>query len=237
MAKAAKYKLEQVAIRMVKEPPLYSDTPIITAQDAVGVIAKALSDYDREVFGVINVKADGRPANMNIASMGTVSGSLVSTREVLKSTILSNVDRVLFFHNHPSGNLHPSKQDIQMTDKLLTACGVMDIGVMDHIILGGGNEKEYYSFLEKGVLTVPEIFYKSNIDELDFAGKACEGREIQYAESRYCRRTDGEKQKAGESAPEQGRNERVSVKGKLEGNRGKVEIEKGKGKGRDRGLG
>ena len=226
MENKAKYGLEQVAIRMVKEPPLYSETPVTNSDDAVRLLAEALRDYDREVFGAVNFKTNGQPINMNIASVGTLQYSLVNAKEILKSTILSNASSILLFHNHPSGRLHPSKEDIRMTDKLLLACELMDVSVLDHIILGGGNTKEYFSFKDKEILTIPKILYKSNIDELDFSGEAREGRAIQYVERRYRKGTDGEKQKAGENRPGQGRNERVSVKGKLEENRGKVEREK-----------
>ena len=239
MENKAKYGLEQVAIRMVKEPPLYSETPVTNSDDAVRLLAEALRDYDREVFGVVNFKTSGEPINMNIVSMGTLNNSIVDSKDVLKSAILSNADSILLFHNHPGGSLHPSKADIQLTDKLLLACGLMDISVLDHIIFAGGNTKEYFSFMDKEIMTIPKILYKSNIDELEFSGEVREDRTIQYVERRYRRRTDGEKQKAAEDVPGQGKNERVSVKGKLEENREKVEAEKGKGemgKGRDMGL-
>ena len=171
MGKRTEYKLEQVAIRMVKEPPFYSDIPIKRAEDAVRVVAEALRDYDREVFGVINMRTDGCPINVNIASMGTINGSVVSSREVLKSTILSNAANVIFFHNHPGGNRQPSVQDVEMTDKMILACSLMDVGVHDHILLFGGNVREYYSFKENGIMMFPEIEYKKDISELDFEQK------------------------------------------------------------------
>ena len=73
MENKAKYGLEQVAIRMVKEPPLYSETPVTNSDDAVRLLAEALRDYDREVFGVVNFKTGGEPINMNIVSMGTLN--------------------------------------------------------------------------------------------------------------------------------------------------------------------
>lgn len=184
MENKAKYGLEQVAIRMVKEPPLYSETPVTNSDDAVRLLAEALRDYDREVFGVVNFKTGGEPINMNIVSMGTLNNSIVDSKDVLKSAILSNANSILLFHNHPGGSLHPSKADIQLTDKLLLACGLMDISVLDHIIFAGGNTKEYFSFMDKEIMTIPKILYKSNIDELDFSGEAREDRTIQYVENR-----------------------------------------------------
>ena len=57
------FHLDKVAIRMVKEPPLYSEAPINNPQDAIRLMADTLSDYDREVFAVINFRPDLRPIN------------------------------------------------------------------------------------------------------------------------------------------------------------------------------
>lgn len=223
MKNKAKYGLEQVAIRMVREPPLYSETPVICAEDAVRLLAGALRDYDREVFGVVNFKTSGQPINMNIASMGTLNHSLVNSKEILKSAILSNANSILLFHNHPGGRLYPSKEDIRMTDKLILACELMDVSVLDHIILGGGNTREYFSFKEKEVLAIPEILYKGNIDELEFGRKDKGEREVEYVEKGY--------------------RKRGSVKGKLGVNRGRVGGEEKRNNAKrvvgkeDRGLG
>ena len=65
-------ELSQVAIRLVKEPPLYSNEPVNTPQDAIRVLADVFSDYDREVVIVVNLRPDLKPICMNIASMGTL---------------------------------------------------------------------------------------------------------------------------------------------------------------------
>ena len=60
------YKLEQVAIRMVKERPLASNEPIDSPEAVIPVMQKLLSDFDREVFAVVNLQTDLKPINMNI---------------------------------------------------------------------------------------------------------------------------------------------------------------------------
>ena len=94
------YSLDKISIRMVKEPPLYSSTPVKSPDDAVRLIAEMLQGYDREVFCIVNFKTDLTPINMNIVSMGTLDASLVHPREILKSSILSNAAQVMAFHNH-----------------------------------------------------------------------------------------------------------------------------------------
>jgi len=143
-----KNKLKNVAIRMVKAPPLYSDEQIISPKDVVRVLGKELEDYDKEVLCVVNFRGDGRPINMNIVSMGTVSGSIAEPREIFKSSILSNAAQFMLLHNHPSGNPEPSRADMKVTERTFIASELMGIPMMDHIILG--RQGAYYSFLEHG---------------------------------------------------------------------------------------
>ena len=156
------FQLEQVGIRLVKERSLYSETKIDSPEAAVQLVADALLDYDREVFGLINLQVDNRPINLNIISMGTLNSSLVHPRETLKSTILSNASNVLLFHNHPSGKLKPSKEDISITDQLVQAFNMMGIKVLDHVIVG--NATNYYSFLEQCTLPLPRTIYATSLD-------------------------------------------------------------------------
>ena len=67
------YTLDKVAIRMVKEPPLYSSTPVRSPDDAVRLVSEMLKGYDREVFCLVNFRNDMSPINMNIVSVGTLS--------------------------------------------------------------------------------------------------------------------------------------------------------------------
>ena len=145
------HKLENVAIRMVKAPPLYSSEPLKTPMDAVRVLGKELEAYDREVLCVVNLRSDLAPINMNIVSMGSLNASIIMTaREVFKSSILSNAGFIMMVHNHPSGNLMPSRNDMAVTKKIEKAAELMDIPLVDHIILGRCGE--YFSFRSNGLM-------------------------------------------------------------------------------------
>ena len=146
-----KYELEVVNIRLVREPSWYSEVPLRKTKDAAELMAREFADYDREVFCILNLASDGKIINMNIVSMGTLNASLVSPREVFKSSILSNAASIIAVHNHPSGCVNPSKQDKLITQRLREAGGLMDIELLDHIIVGGKN-RQYYSFREENIL-------------------------------------------------------------------------------------
>lgn len=144
------HKLENVAIRMVKAPPLYSSEPLKTPMDVVRVLGKELETYDREVLCVVNLRSDLAPINMNIVSMGSLNASIMTAREVFKSSILSNAGFIMMVHNHPSGNLMPSRNDMAVTKKIEKAAELMDIPLVDHIILGRCGE--YFSFRSNGLM-------------------------------------------------------------------------------------
>lgn len=159
-----KYQLNQVGIRIVKEPPLYSSEPMDSPASAVRLMSELLRQYDRELLCVVNLRNDLKPINVNVVSMGTINGSITHPREILKSAILSNAASIMLFHNHPSGNLTPSVEDINLTDRMAKAGQMLGIPVMDHIIIG--NDDRYYSFMENRILKVPEIRYASDINDI-----------------------------------------------------------------------
>lgn len=157
-------ELKVVNIRLVKEPSMYGEKPIKTPQDAAEIMAQELSQYDREVFCILNLKSDGHVINMNIVSMGTLNSSIVSPREVFKSSILSNAAGIIAIHNHPSGNLSPSQDDIETT-KRLNECGeILDIKLVDHIIVGG-NDVRTFSMRGEGYM---DFSIKSRVRDRDW---------------------------------------------------------------------
>lgn len=162
-----KNQLEVVSVRLVKEAPLLSCHKICSPEDAVAVVGELLCELDREVVCVINLKSDGTPINCHFASMGAVNESIACPRELFKSSILSNAAAMVLLHNHPSGELHPSKTDTAVTDKMLKLSQLMGIPLHDHVIVGGDN-KTYFSFREKGLLKNPHISCCTDYKELQF---------------------------------------------------------------------
>ena len=82
-------------------------------------------------------------------SHGNVNSSIVGTREVFQKALLANAVNVIFIHNHPSGECSPSREDIEITKKLIEAGKILGIDVLDHIIIGRPN---YTSLKGKGYL-------------------------------------------------------------------------------------
>ncbi len=161
-----RYEMEQVSIRMVKEPPLISDRPITGPDSAVDIIGEYLGDFDRELMVLVNLRNDGKPINMNIMSIGTINASIACPREALKASILSNAAAIMLFHNHPSGNLTPSREDIMTTDKMIKAYRLLDIQVLDHIIIGP--DRQFYSMRARDTFDLPSSDYCAVLNDLRF---------------------------------------------------------------------
>ena len=82
-------------------------------------------------------------------SVGSLTASVVHPREVFKLAIQQTAASMILVHNHPSGDPNPSREDINITNRLVQVGKLMDIPVLDHIILG---DNKYISLKEKGVI-------------------------------------------------------------------------------------
>ena len=182
-----KYGLEQVSVCMIREAPLLSDEKIQNPQDAIRILGDVFKDYDREVVGVVHLRSDNVPINMTIVSMGCLNQSFVHPREMLKAAFLSNAASIMMFHNHPSGSLEPSREDIAITNRMQQLCMLAGIPVVDHIIIG---QKEfYYSFREKDILPMDDIWYSTDLSDIDL--KVAEKKTEKYG----YQKTEATKQK------------------------------------------
>ena len=162
------FNLDVVSVRLVKDAPIMSGHPITNPEDAVLLLGKHLCEMDREVLCVINMKTDGTPINCQFASIGCLNESMAHPREIFKASILSNAATIMLMHNHPSGNLTPSKHDTMMTDRMAKMCELMGIPLLDHVIVGGDN-LQYFSFKEKKLMDTPKVFLETNYKSLDLS--------------------------------------------------------------------
>ena len=134
-------KIENVRIKLVRESAgLYCNNYISSPEDAAEIAAKHFEDMasDREVFSVILLDVKNRVIGINVVSIGSLTASVVHPREVFKAAILANAANIILTHNHPSGDPAPSKEDINITARLVQAGRLIDIPVLDHIIIGDG---------------------------------------------------------------------------------------------------
>ena len=140
MAVAEQYELKQVQVRLRlhEVEPLYSTEPITDSDKAVEIMAKALSEMDREYVCVVNLDTKRHPINFNIVSIGDIDQAQIPIQNIFKSALLSNARLTLALHCHPSGSLEPSHADLDVTKRMVEAGRIIGIPVTDHIIVAGG---------------------------------------------------------------------------------------------------
>lgn len=107
------------------------------------------ADRKQEHFLCISINGANEVIKSRIVSVGLVNRTQVHPREVFADPITDRASAIIVAHNHPSGGLLPSKEDIEITKQLKSAGETLGIRLLDHIIF---NHKEYYSFLEHGEL-------------------------------------------------------------------------------------
>jgi antirestriction protein ArdC len=180
------YQLKQVDVRLklMDGPSYYSKTPILNASDAVDVMRDVLKELDREWVCVVNLDNHLKPVNFNVVSIGSINLSLAPVQNILKSGLLSNCNRLILLHNHPSGELTPSDEDNQLTKRVTEAAKLLEMEVLDHVIVGG-QTGEIYSFRQDH----PELFSMENID-LDYIHRMENAADRGLAEGRTVYGTD-----------------------------------------------
>ena len=108
-----------------------------------------LDNENQENFYCVYLDSKKKIINSKLLFKGTVDRSLVHPREIFKEAYLLSASSIICIHNHPSGNINPSKEDIFLTKMLKEIGNLMGIEISDHIIIG---KEEYYSFFENGEL-------------------------------------------------------------------------------------
>lgn len=94
-----------------------------------------------ERFAVLLLDVKNRLLGTQVITIGTATETLAPPREIFREVIRQGATRVIVAHNHPSGNVEPSQEDIELTRQLLIGGQFLGIPVLDHLILGDGNHQ------------------------------------------------------------------------------------------------
>lgn len=106
-------------------------------------------DKNQEYFYAIYLDNSKRIIKDKLLYIGTINQTLIHPMDIFKEAYLSSAISIVCLHNHPSGNVLPSKNDIDITNNLKSIGNLMGIEIVDHIIIGQNN---YYSFYENGLI-------------------------------------------------------------------------------------
>ena len=120
----------------ISKPINYKEKIIKKPEDVANMLMGEMSAEKREVVKVVLLASNNKVKKVVDIALGGVDYALLSAREVLHEAIKMNIPKIILVHNHPSGNIKPSKVDIDYTEKLISATNIVGIQLIDHIIIG-----------------------------------------------------------------------------------------------------
>lgn len=112
---------------------------VSSSQTAADILIPLMRDLNHEVFYVMYLNQANKIIKYEAISCGGITATVADIRIILKNALLNGANQLIVAHNHPSGNLKPSKADLDLTKKLKDSAMMMDIRLLDHIIVAGNN--------------------------------------------------------------------------------------------------
>ena len=126
------------------------DKPVITSSSSIaGYLQARFRDLSHEIFAVVFLNRSNRINHFEIVSSGGITGTVADPRIILKKALEEEAVSLILCHNHPSGNLRPSRADEELTTKIKEAARLFDIRVLDHVIV---SSEGYFSFADEGMI-------------------------------------------------------------------------------------
>ena len=138
-----------VQYRVRPDLPAYDDHVLRIPREVAAFLRPILENEPVEVFLVLCLTVKHRPLAYHELGRGGIDSVLASPREIFKIALLANAAAIVVAHNHPSGDPTPSPNDNALTRTLAAGAILLDVGFLDHVIVGDGR---YFSFKEMGVL-------------------------------------------------------------------------------------
>lgn len=128
---------------------LLQRTKVSSSKEIANYLRSILKDKSNEVFAVLFLNQANKIKSFKIMSKGGITGTVADPRVILKQALDEGATSLVLSHNHPSGNLNPSRADQELTQKIKQAASYFDIKILDHIIV---SDEGHYSFSDEGLL-------------------------------------------------------------------------------------
>jgi DNA repair protein RadC len=126
----------------------YETRPMMTSPKKVyNLISEMMKNLEQEVFVMLSLNTKNGVKTIRTISIGSINANIVHPREVFRAAIFDAATSIIVAHNHPSGDPTPSREDIEITKKLMESGKLIGIEVLDHVIIGDGR---HYSLKESG---------------------------------------------------------------------------------------
>lgn len=152
MEVSALYEVAEVELIYKSKVKASQRPKITTAKDAYEVLIKAWDENKIEFveqFKVLFLNRSNKVLGIYEVSSGGISGTVADPRVIFAAALKANCSSIMLSHNHPSGNLKPSRQDEMLTQKIKQGGELLEIKLLDHLIV---TSEGYYSFANEGLL-------------------------------------------------------------------------------------
>lgn len=150
IAKIAQIKAAiEIGRRFREDEVKENQLKIESSKDVVDILMPRMRDLKKEVFKIVFLNSQNRIIDIFDTGEGTVNKANPIIREIFQKALQNYATSLICVHNHPSGKTEPSKEDRDFTEELFKAGKIMQVGVLDHVIIG---DNEYYSFADDGIL-------------------------------------------------------------------------------------
>ena len=150
MTMTTDFRVAEVGLTYRNRVPKKDRKQIFDSYTAYKVLKENFSDDTmdyRETFKVLYLNHSCQVLGCSTISEGGITNTLADVRMIIQGALLTNATAMILAHNHPSGSTRPSRQDDELTRKIVAAANLMDIQVNDHIIL---TSEEFYSYCDEG---------------------------------------------------------------------------------------
>jgi len=131
-------KLFQAVSERYAKEKLPSKISLTTSRDVSNYLWEKIGREKKEHFVVLTVDNQNKLINMDTVAVGTLDANVIHPREIFEIAVRRHASSIIIAHNHPSGSIEPSKEDVEITKALVEAGKIMGIAVLDHLIIGDG---------------------------------------------------------------------------------------------------
>ena len=130
------YKVREAVVRYKKVKDVIET--VTSPEDVWRFFSKIVKGETREIFYCLFLSQRNGVLCFEQVSVGISTGTVIDVKGIVRTAILVGAETLIFIHNHPSGDPEPSQGDKDITKKLIKACQIFDLEVLDHIIIGDG---------------------------------------------------------------------------------------------------
>lgn len=128
--------MDFVHIELKRDTWIQPAMKVQTPDEAVDTVQKLIENLDREAVVCIYLATSGRVINAAVCSIGAMDQSVVSPAEIIRTALVTGAKSMILLHNHPSGQVNPSKEDFLATRRIACAGKLVGIHLLDHIVIG-----------------------------------------------------------------------------------------------------